>query len=269
MNRPLEITSLTKTFETPSGPFTAVRDFSVMIDSGEFVCLLGHSGCGKSTVLAILAGLDRASKGGFCIDGREVTEPGTERGVVFQSPSLLPWLKAEENVALAAGQAFPQMRRAELRKHARKYLDMAGVGESASEMPAELSLGTQQRVAIARALAQEPRFLLLDEPFGMLDSLTRFDLQDTLLEVWEKNRKTVVMVTHDVDEALYLADRIVLMTDGPEARVGEILNVPFPRPQDRSAVLKHPRYYGVRGQIIQFLESHANQGRTGESLRSS
>ena len=267
MNRPLEITSLTKRFPTPGGAFTAGQDFSVKIESGEFVCLLGHSGCGKSTVLAILAGLDRASEGGFCIDGREVNEPGTERGVVFQSPSLLPWLTAEENVALAAGQAFPKLKRAELRKHARKYLDMAGVGEAAPELPAELSLGTQQRVAIARAMALEPRFLLLDEPFGMLDSLTRFDLQDTLLEVWEHNRKTVVMVTHDVDEALYLADRIILMTDGPAARVGDILTVPFPRPRDRSSVLKHPQYYSARGRIIQFLENHANQARTGESPR--
>ncbi|MDP9170143.1 MAG: ABC transporter ATP-binding protein, partial [Acidobacteriota bacterium] len=223
MTHPLEITGLSKTFPTPTGPFTAVKNFNVKIEQGEFVCLLGHSGCGKSTVLAILAGLQQATEGGYCIDGREVDEPGTNRGVVFQSPSLLPWLSAADNVMLAMSQVNPAMKRSERQKRARKYLDLVGVGEVHAQLPAELSLGTQQRVAIARALSLEPRYLLLDEPFGMLDSLTRFDLQDTLLQVWEQDRKTVVMVTHDVDEALYLSDRIVLMTDGPEARVGEIV----------------------------------------------
>lgn len=262
MNRPLEITGLTKTFPTPSGPFTAVKNFSVTIAQGEFVCLLGHSGCGKSTVLAILAGLQRATEGGYCIDGREENEPGTNRGVVFQSPSLLPWLSAVDNVMLAITQVNPKLSRAERSRLAHKYLDLAGVGDAHDQLPAELSLGTQQRVSIARALSLEPKYLLLDEPFGMLDSLTRFDLQDTLLQVWEQHRKTVVMVTHDVDEALYLADRIVLMTDGPEARVGEILSVPFTRARDRSMVLKHPAYYRLRAGIIDFLENHANQSAT-------
>ncbi len=258
MPRPLEITGLSKTFPTPTGPFTAVKNFNVKIEQGEFVCLLGHSGCGKSTVLAILAGLQQATEGGYCIDGREVDEPGTDRGVVFQSPSLLPWLSAADNVMLAMSQVNPEMKRSERQKLARKYLDLVGVGEDHAQLPAELSLGTQQRVAIARALSLEPRYLLLDEPFGMLDSLTRFDLQDTLLQVWEQDRKTVVMVTHDVDEALYLADRIVLMTDGPEARVGRILNVTFTRPRDRSKVLKDPDYFRLRADVIDFLERHAN-----------
>ncbi len=262
MNRPLEITGLSKTFPTPSGPFTAVKNFNVSIQQGEFVCLLGHSGCGKSTVLAILAGLQRASEGGYCIDGREEDEPGTNRGVVFQSPSLLPWLSAVENVMLAITQVNGKLSRAERLKLARKYLDLVGVGDSYDQLPPELSLGTQQRISIARALSLDPKYLLLDEPFGMLDSLTRFDLQDTLLQVWEKDRKTVVMVTHDVDEALYLADRIVLMTDGPEARVGEILCVPFARSRDRSQVLKHPDYYRLRASVINFLENHANQSAT-------
>lgn len=259
MTHPLDITSLTKTFYTSEGPFTAVRNFNLQIERGEFVCLLGHSGCGKSTVLAILAGLQRATEGGYCIDGREEVDPGTNRGVVFQAPSLLPWLTATENVKLALQQVNEGKSRSELARLAIKYLDLVGVGDAVDQLPAELSLGTQQRVAIARALSLDPEYLLLDEPFGMLDSLTRFDLQDTLLQVWEHHRKTVVMVTHDIDEALYLADRIVLMTDGPEARVGEILNVPFDRPRDRAKILKHPDYYRHRAEIINFLENHAGQ----------
>ena len=214
MRPPLEMTGLTKVFETPTGPFVAVKDVNAQIEQGEFVCILGHSGCGKSTVLSILAGLDRATFGGVVIDGREVVEPGPERAMVFQSPCLLPWLSARDNVKLAADQVErPKSERFD----AKWYLDLVGVGDAADQLPAELSLGTQQCVSLARALSLEPRFLLLDEPFSMLDSLTRFELQDTLLEVWEKHRRTVVMVTHDIDEALYLADRLILMTDGPEA----------------------------------------------------
>jgi nitrate/nitrite transport system ATP-binding protein len=258
LDRPLEITSLTKSW----GDYTAVKGFNVRIEPGEFVCLLGHSGCGKSTVLSIIAGLDHATEGGVCIDGREIDSPGTERGVVFQSPSLLPWLSAIGNVTLASAQAFPQLGRGEQKKHAMKYLTMTGVDDVASHSPADLSLGTQQRVAIARALSLEPRFLLLDEPFGMLDTLTRFELQDMLLSVWEQSRKTVVMVTHDIDEALYLSDRIVLMTDGPASRVGEIIGVPWERPRDRAQVLKHRDYRGLRGRVLDFLENHANHGKS-------
>ena len=259
MKRPLEITGLTKTFPTPAGPFTAVKDFNARIEPGEFVCILGHSGCGKSTILSIIAGLQRASFGGICIDGKEVDTPGIDRGVVFQTPSLLPWLTAGDNVALAAGQAFPKYTRKQREKHARKYLEMLGLSDCYEQAPAELSLGTQQRVSLARALALEPPFLLLDEPFGMLDSLTRFDLQDMLLEVWEHTRNTVIMVTHDVDEALYLADRLLLMTDGPEARLGEIFAIPFDRPRERAGVLEHRHYYSLRSRIISFLEDHALQ----------
>ncbi len=259
MKRPLEITGLSKSFVTPTGVYTAVQNFNMQVEPGEFVCLLGHSGCGKSTVLSILAGRQRASEGGFCIDGREVDEPGVDRGVVFQSPSLLPWLTAAENVMLAIEQGQPHLNRLEKKRQVRNFLDLTGVGDAHNILPAELSLGTQQRVAIARALSLNPRFLLLDEPFGMLDSLTRFELQDMLLQVWETSRKTVVMVTHDVDEALYLADRIVLMTDGPAARIGLILDVPFSRPRDRSRVLKHADFYRLRARIIDFLEKHANQ----------
>ena len=217
---PLELTGLTKVFPTPSGPFVAVKDVNAQIEQGEFVCILGHSGCGKSTVLSIIAGLEQATLGGVVIDGTEVREPGPDRAVVFQSPCLLPWLTARENVALALRQR--RGRRAP-RGAADHYLELVGVADAADQLPAALSLGTQQCVSLARALSLEPRFLLLDEPFSQLDSLTRFELQDTLLRVWEEPRRIVVMVTHDVDEALYLADRLILMTDGPEATVGDIL----------------------------------------------
>ena len=259
MIRPLEISGLTKVFDTPSGPFVAVKDINAQIDPGEFVCILGHSGCGKSTVLSILAGLDRATFGGVVIDGREVVEPGPERAMVFQSPCLLPWLSARDNVQLAADRAE---RSTSARADATWYLDLVGVGDAADQLPTELSLGTQQCVSLARALSLEPRFLLLDEPFSMLDSLTRFELQDTLLAAWEQRRRTVVMVTHDIDEALYLADRLILMTDGPEAGVGETLTVPFPRPRRRAAVLAHPDYHSCRRRVLEFLDHHARQART-------
>ena len=259
MNAPLEISALTKVFDTAAGPFVAVKDVNATINQGEFVCLLGHSGCGKSTVLSILAGLELATFGGVVIDGTEVVGPGPERALVFQSPCLLPWLSARENVQLAADRAGAGTRRGPA--DAGSYLELVGVGEAADQLPGELSLGTQQCVSLARALSLEPRFLLLDEPFSMLDSLTRFELQDILLRVWEESGKTVVMVTHDVDEALYLADRLILMTDGPEATVGDVLRVPFPRPRARAAVLAHPQYHACRRHVIDFLEHHAHQSR--------
>jgi len=258
---PLELTGLSKTFDTVAGPFTAVQDVNASIEEGEFVCILGHSGCGKSTVLSIMAGLQQATLGGVVIDGKEVVTAGTDRAVVFQTPCLLPWLTAWQNVALAMKHGRPGMKRAERRAEAERYLDLVGVAQCADQFPREISLGTQQCVSLARALSLEPRFLLLDEPFSMLDSLTRFDLQDTLLQVWERNRKIVVMVTHDVDEALYLADRLILMTDGPAARVGDVLSVPFPRPRMRGDVLEHPDYYNCHRRIIDFLEDHARQSK--------
>jgi nitrate/nitrite transport system ATP-binding protein len=261
MNVPLELTGLTRVFPTASGPFVAVKDVNALVDSGEFVAILGHSGCGKSTVLSIVAGLDHATFGGVVIDGKEVREPGPERAIVFQSPCLLPWLTARENVAVAATQGVSPRRHRDARATADHYLDLVGVSDAANQLPPQLSLGTQQCVALARALSLEPRFLLLDEPFSMLDSLTRFELQDVLLRVWEASGKTVVMVTHDVDEALYLADRLILMTDGPEATVGDELNVPFPRPRSRAAVLGHREYHACRRHVIDFLEHHAHQSR--------
>jgi nitrate ABC transporter ATP-binding subunit len=257
---PLELTGLTKVFETPAGPFVAVKDVNARIAAGEFVALLGHSGCGKSTVLSIIAGLQRATLGGVIIDGHEVIEPGAERSIVFQSPCLLPWLTARENVVLAAAQR-PGMTAKRAGEAADHYLELVGAGDAATQLPAQLSLGTQQCVSLARALATEPQFLLLDEPFSQLDSLTRFELQETLLRVWEASGKTVVMVTHDVDEALYLADRLILMTDGPEAMVGDCFTVPFPRPRVRAVVLGHHGYHLCRRHVIDFLEHHAEQSR--------
>ena len=261
MNVPLELTGLTKVFPTPTGPFIAVKDVNAVVETGEFVAILGHSGCGKSTVLSILAGLDQATYGGVIIDGRQVTEPGAERAIVFQSPCLLPWLTARENVQVAATQGTKRRTRRETLDAARHYLDLVGVSDAGEQLPPQLSLGTQQCVSLARALSVEPRFLLLDEPFSMLDSLTRFELQDILLRVWEESGRTVVMVTHDVDEALYLADRLILMTDGPAATVGQIMTVPFERPRSRAMVLADPRYHVCRRQVIDFLDDHAKQSR--------
>ena len=256
---PLELTALTKVFPTPSGSYIAVKDVSFTVRPAEFVCILGHSGCGKSTVLSIIAGLQTATFGGVVINGKQVDEPGKDRGMVFQSPALLPWLTAGENVELAVQSAKPEFSAAKRREHAAEYLKLVGIADCLNQKPAELSLGTQQCVSLARALAIEPTFLLLDEPFSMLDSLTRLDLQDTLLDAWEKTKKVVVMVTHDIDEALYLADRIVLMTDGPEAQVGEIIQIPFDRPRTRIQVLEHPEYNDYRDRVIDFLENHATQ----------
>jgi nitrate/nitrite transport system ATP-binding protein len=270
VSTPLELTGLTKVFDTPAGPFIAVKDVNAVIAPGEFVAILGHSGCGKSTVLSVIAGLQDATYGGVIIDGKEVTEPGAERAIVFQSPCLLPWLTARQNVQLAHRQVVRTPRGIHHAKaSATDYLAMVGVADAADQLPAQLSLGTQQCVSLARALSLEPRFLLLDEPFSMLDSLTRFELQDTLLRVWDagfatsvdKATTTVVMVTHDVDEALYLADRLILMTDGPEATVGDVLQVPFARPRVRADVLAHPEYHACRRHVIDFLDHHAHQSR--------
>jgi nitrate ABC transporter ATP-binding subunit len=262
MIAPLELTGLSRVFPTPTGPFIAVKDVNAMVEAGEFVTILGHSGCGKSTVLSIVAGLDQATLGGVIIDGKEVDGPGPERAIVFQAPCLLPWLTARQNVQIAASQGLVQRSSREAALAADEYLDLVGIADAADQLPSQLSLGTQQCVSLARALAVEPRFLLLDEPFSQLDSLTRFELQDLLLRVWESSGKTVVMVTHDIDEALYLADRLILMTDGPEATVGEILQVPFPRPRVRSSVLSHPDYQACRRRVIDFLDHHAHQSRS-------
>ena len=261
MSVPLQLTGLTKVFDTPIGAFVAVKDVNAEVSAGEFVAVLGHSGCGKSTVLSMIAGLERPTYGGVVVDGTEVIGPGAERAIVFQSPCLLPWLSARENVRLAATQR-PGTSTQQQHATAEHYLGLLGIADEADQTPARLSLGTQQCVSLARALSLEPRFLLLDEPFSQLDSLTRFELQDILLRVWEVSDKTVVMITHDVDEALYLADRVILMTDGPEATVGDSFSLPFPRPRRRASVLAHPGYHASRRRVIDFLEHHARQSRS-------
>ncbi|HXI56045.1 MAG TPA: nitrate ABC transporter ATP-binding protein [Polyangia bacterium] len=254
----LEISYLTKTFPTPKGPSTVVRKFNLALKKGEFVTLIGHSGCGKSTVLSIVAGLTQSTEGGVLVEGREITGPGPDRGVVFQAPCLLPWLTAFDNVLLGVEQAMPNLPRRDQRALVTETLELVGLGDSMSKKPAEMSGGMQQRVGIARAFALRPRVLLLDEPFGMLDALTRYELQQVLIDLWSRHQTTALMVTHDVDEALFLSDRVAMMTNGPEARIGGILQVPFPRPRQRTAVMEHPQYYQRREELITFLEDYAH-----------
>jgi nitrate/nitrite transport system ATP-binding protein len=254
-----QLSNLTKIYPTPKGPAVIVKDFNLNIKKGEFITLIGHSGCGKSTVLSMLAGLNDITAGGIILAGRELDGAGPDRGVVFQSPSLLPWLTAFENVMLGVDQVFYTAAKEERRQIAEYYLTVVGLGDSMQKKPAELSQGMRQRVGIARAFALKPKMLLLDEPFGMLDSLTRYELQEVLIQLWRKNRITALMVTHDVDEALFLSDRIVCMTDGPEAEVGDIIEVKFPRPRERKAVMEHPDYYPLRERLIEFLEVHAHR----------
>src|SRR5438309_4596837 len=255
----VELSNLTKTYPTSKGPAVIVKDFNLRIRKGEFVTLIGHSGCGKSTVLSMVAGLNEISGGGIILAGKELDGAGPDRGVVFQSPSLLPWMTAFENVMLGVDQVFYTAAREERRQIAEYYLCVVGLADAMDKKPAELSQGMRQRVGIARAFALSPTLLLLDEPFGMLDSLTRFDLQQVLIDLWGKDHKTALMVTRDVDEALFLADRIVMMTNGPEAEVGEIMEVPFPRPRSRKDVVEHPDYYRLREHLITFLEVRAHR----------
>jgi nitrate/nitrite transport system ATP-binding protein len=264
----LELSNLTKIYPTPKGPAVIVKDFNLRIKQGEFVCLIGHSGCGKSTVLSMVAGLNDLTGGGIILAGKELVGPGPDRGVVFQSPCLLPWMSAYENVRLGVDQVFYTASSEERHQIAEYYLTVVGLADALEKKPAELSQGMRQRVGIARAFALSPKMLLLDEPFGMLDSLTRMELQQVLIELWRKDKKTALMVTHDVDEALFLADRIVMMTNGPEAEVGDILEVKFPRPRDRKAVLEHPDYYRLREHLMTFLEEHAHKKPSGEKAAS-
>ena len=259
MSEHLVIDNLTKIYPTSKGPAVIVQNFNLRVRKGEFVCLIGHSGCGKSTVLSMIAGLNPITEGVIILAGKELGGPGPDRGVVFQSPSLLPWLTTLENVLLGVDQVFHTAEKEERQQIAEYYLTLVGLGDALHKRPGELSQGMRQRVGIARAFALSPKMLLLDEPFGMLDSLTRFELQQVLLDLWGKNQKTALMVTHDVDEALYLSDRVVMMTDGPAAEIGEILEVPFARPRDRKALLADAEYYRLREELIGFLEERAHR----------
>ncbi len=235
------------------GKYVALKNIELEIHEGEFISLIGHSGCGKSTLLNMIAGLDRATAGGVILEGREITEPGPDRMVVFQNYSLLPWLSVRENIALAVDEVYSKQPQGERRSIIEHHIELVGLTHAAKKRPGELSGGMKQRVAIARALAIRPKLLLLDEPFGALDALTRGGLQEQLMHICEESGVTAVMVTHDVDEALLLSDRVVMLTNGPESQIGQILTVDLPRPRRRMEVVKHPDYYPMRSEIIDFL----------------
>ncbi|MGE3690069.1 MAG: ABC transporter ATP-binding protein, partial [Novosphingobium sp.] len=254
--RYMEFYKLGKVYPTPKGPLTVVEDFNLLMDKGEFVSLIGHSGCGKSTVLTMAAGLNAISTGSIVLDNREIDIAGPDKAVVFQAPSLMPWLTARQNVALGVERVYPHASKAERGEIIDYYLERVGLGDARDKLAAEMSNGMRQRVGIARAFALSPRLLLLDEPFGMLDSLTRWDLQDVLVEVWNRTKVTAIMVTHDVDEAILLADRVVMMTNGPNATIGKILKVDLPRPRDRKALLSDPRFYAYRQEVLHFLAEY-------------
>ncbi|MYM55812.1 ABC transporter ATP-binding protein [Thalassovita mangrovi] len=255
-NRFLDFSQLHKIYPTPKGPLTVVEDFDLKIDRGEFISLIGHSGCGKSTVLTMAAGLNDISKGAIKLDGRHVEGADPERAVVFQSPNLFPWLTAKENVAIGVDKVYPMASQAERQDVVEYYLERVGLADAMDKSATELSNGMKQRVGIARAFALSPKLLLLDEPFGMLDSLTRWELQEVLMEVWSRTKVTAICVTHDVDEAILLADRVVMMTNGPQATIGKITSVDLPRPRTRKALLEHPDYYAYRQEVLDFLEEY-------------
>lgn len=251
----LELTGVGIEFDTGGNtPFRALQNVNLKIAKGEFVSLIGHSGCGKSTVLNIIAGLHQATEGGVILEGREVVRPGPDRAVVFQNHSLMPWLTVYENVALAVDQVFRKsMTRAERREWIEHNLELVNMSHALHKLPAEISGGMKQRVGIARCLAMQPKVVLMDEPFGALDALTRAQLQDSLMRIQADLGNTVVMITHDVDEAVLLSDRIVMMSNGPAATIGEILTIDLPRPRDRLALAEDPGFVHLRHQVLEFL----------------
>ena len=259
----LNIDHVTMAFPTPAGPFVALDNVDLVIEKGEFVSLIGHSGCGKSTVLNVVAGLYQATAGGVILDGTEVNEPGPDRAVVFQNHSLLPWLSAYQNVELAVKQVFRKSKsKAEIREWIEHNLHLVHMDHAMHKRPDEISGGMKQRVGIARALAMQPKVLLMDEPFGALDALTRAHMQESLMEIHADLGNTVIMITHDVDEAVLLSDRIVMMTNGPAATIGEILSIDLPRPRDRVELSDNAAYNHYRHEVLQFL--YERQRRPGE-----
>jgi nitrate/nitrite transport system ATP-binding protein len=259
----LELTKVSIDFPTNDGPFRALDNVTLKIDKGEFISLIGHSGCGKSTVLNIVAGLHRATEGGVILNGKEVIEPGPERAVVFQNHSLLPWLSAYENIELGVKQVFKGKKsKAEMREWINHNLDLVHMTHARDKRPDEISGGMKQRVGIARALAMQPEVLLMDEPFGALDALTRAHLQDSLMEIHAALGNTVIMITHDVDEAVLLSDRIVMMTNGPAASIGEILHIELERPRERLMLADDQQYNHYRSEVLKFL--YERQKRPGE-----
>ena len=264
-NEHLMLSQVSIEFPTPSGPFKALDSVNLNIAKGEFVSLIGHSGCGKSTVLNIVAGLYEATTGGVILDGKEVNEPGPERAVVFQNHSLLPWLTAYENVELAVKQVFKKKKsKVEMDEWVKHNLSLVHMDHAMHKRPDEISGGMKQRVGIARALAMEPKVMLMDEPFGALDALTRAHMQDSLIEIQARLNNTVIMITHDVDEAVLLSDRIVMMTNGPAATIGEILEIDLPRPRNRVELADNQLYNHYRAEVLKFLYERQHRP-TGEA----
>ncbi|MGB5864022.1 MAG: ABC transporter ATP-binding protein [Sulfitobacter sp.] len=251
----LSIERLTQRYpDGKGGEFTVFENASFGIDKGEFVCILGHSGCGKSTIMNILAGLAEPTSGVIKMDNQAISGPSLDRGVVFQNYSLLPWLTTLKNVTFGVAARFPEWTKQQVTEHSVKFLEKVGLtGDAIHRKPSQLSGGMRQRVSIARAFANEPKLLLLDEPFGALDALTRGTIQDELIKVWSGTDQTVFMITHDIDEAILLADRILLMTNGPNARVAESVEITIPRPRNRTQIVEHPNYYAIRNHLVQFL----------------
>tara|TARA_B100000927_G_scaffold275574_1_gene255668 strand:+ start:256 stop:1059 length:804 start_codon:yes stop_codon:yes gene_type:complete len=265
MSAYFETFKLGKTYKTPKGDAVIVKNFNLKMNKGEFVCVIGHSGCGKSTVLSMVAGLNEITEGGVILDGNEISGAAPDRGVVFQSPCLLPWMSAWDNVKLGVNQVYYHASRAERNQIVEYYLTAVGLSGSFNKRPDELSGGMRQRVGLARAFALSPKMLLLDEPFGMLDKLTKFELQGVLLELWNREKLTAMMITHDVDESIYLADRVIMMTNGPAAGIGDILEINLPRPRDRQEIMSQEQYYDYREFLLNFLQERADEGREERS----
>lgn len=249
----LEIDQISKIYPTPKGPYVVLENVSLSIQSGEFICLIGHSGCGKSTLMNMVSGFAHPTQGEVRVEGERITAPGPDRMVVFQNYALLPWLTVFDNVYLAVDTVLPTESKVNKEAIVNDHLRMVGLSEAAHKTPPQISGGMKQRVAIARALSIRPRVLLLDEPFGALDAITKEELQEELLKIWNQYRCTVLMITHDIDEALFLADRLVMMTNGPAATIGEVITIPFNRPRDRSRMMEDPEYYKLRNYILDYL----------------
>ncbi|MEG4917953.1 MULTISPECIES: nitrate ABC transporter ATP-binding protein [unclassified Microcoleus] len=264
----LTIKDVSKVYETPKGPYVVLDGVNLTINEGEFICLIGHSGCGKSTLLNMIAGFNGPTNGEVALEGSQITEPGPDRMVVFQNYSLLPWLTATENIHLGVENVYPEKSADEHNTIVKEHLELVGLTEACNKRPGQLSGGMKQRVAIARALATRPKLLILDEPFGALDPITREELQEELLKIWRKEKITVIMITHDIDEALFLADRIVMMTNGPAASIGEDMHIPFSRPRNRARIMEDPKYYELRNFALEFLFSRYAHHEEGEETDS-
>lgn len=249
----LQIAGLGKHYETANGPFQVLKHVDLKVAAGEFICVVGHSGCGKTTLLNMVSGFATPSEGTVTLKGSPVTGPGPDRMVVFQGYALLPWLTVFDNVYLAVNAVHPGLPKGRKSQIVREHLALVGLEDATHKYPAQISGGMKQRVAIARALAIRPEVLILDEPFGALDAITKEELQEQLLTIWNQYRCTVLMITHDIDEALFLADRLVLMTNGPAATIGEIMRIPFPRPRNRERILEDPTYYQLRNEVLEYL----------------